>query len=212
MRPIMVRMPVWKRVTSGLVLGLLQTASPAQTIYRSTGADGHTTFSDIPSAQAIRTDPRSNPTEMPAMLTWPSSLRSAVLQFPVTLYATRDCTPCDNARQMLRGRGIPFNEKSVETPQDIAAFVQLSGSNTLPMLSIGAQQLKGYSEPSWQQYLDVAGYPQSKELPSNYRYPLPTPLAVIAPTAKPVPTDSTLGGSNSAPPSPAPSNPAGIRF
>lgn len=188
----------------------------AQTIYRSTSADGRTTFSDIPTPQGSRAEPRAaiNPSSE-AEPTLPNALRAAVSRFPVTLYAARDCSPCDNARQMLRGRGIPFTEKSIDTAEDLAAFKQLSGANTLPMLSIGSQQFKGYSESGWQQYLSVAGYPQASLLPPGYRHSTATPLVSARPANAPAPPETPSSSATPmtpAPTGPAPANPAGITF
>ena len=50
----------------------------------------------------------------------------------------------------------------------------------------GGQQLKGYSDLEWKQYLDAAGYPKSSQLPSGYRNPPAAPLKVkaLAPSAR----------------------------
>ena len=45
------------------------------------------------------------------------------------------CEPCNSGRQMLKQRGIPFNEKLVVTAEDSEALERLSGAREAPTLS-----------------------------------------------------------------------------
>jgi glutaredoxin len=110
----------------------------------------------------------------------PLELRQVVGRYPVTLYAGKDCGGCDAGRQLLQARGVPFSEKRVESNDDIAAFRRATGANSLPVLSIGNQQLKGLNSADWTSYLDAAGYPSASKLPSGWRNPAPTPMATPA--------------------------------
>ena len=129
------------------------------------------------------------------------------------LYTTEQCAPCGAGRSLLITRGVPFEERTIGTEEDSKALQQLSGQTSLPLLSIGAQQLKGFSDAEWSQYLDAAGYPKSNQLPAGYRTAQPRPLIAQSkpPVAAPAPAAI-------APPPPAdsgaptPGNPAGIRF
>ena len=205
------------------LLGLLAAVSlgaNAQQIYRIVGPDGRVTFSDRPPpdaagrASAAPVVTMSPGGETTAAL--PFELRTVVNRYPVTLYSRPGCLPCDGGRRFLTNRGVPFNERTVTSQEDIEALQRLSGTPTLPFITIGGQQLKGFSEVEWSQFLDAAGYPKTSQLPSTYRQPSATPLVAAAPAAVP-----QSGGSqgdqpptSSAPvaPEPAPSNPAGIRF
>lgn len=116
-------------------------------------------------------------------------------------------------------RGVPFTERTVTTSEDAAALQRLSGSTSLPFGSIGGQQLVGFSDGEWTQYLDAAGYPKQSQLPSSYRPPAATPLVAVkavetAPTEeKPkAPTPSRPAPAARPAEGPTPSNPAGIRF
>ena len=60
-----------------------------------------------------------------------------IFHIPVTLYASvGTCDPCDSARQLLRQRGIPYSEKSVQSPEDADALERLSGGRDAPTLII----------------------------------------------------------------------------
>ncbi len=81
--------------------------------------------------------------------------------FPVTLYTAAHCAPCASARNLLVSRGIPFTERTVGSNEDIEALKRLSGNTSLPFGSIGNQQLQGFSDSEWTQYLNAAGYPHA---------------------------------------------------
>ena len=217
-----------KPTTGPLLATLLMTlacaGAQAQGVYRIVGPDGKVTFSDRPPADAP-----APPAQQPgraaqtasggngANAALPYELRQVAGRFPVTLYTGSDCAPCNSARNLLTSRGVPFTERTVNTNEDIAALQGLSGSTSLPFGTIGGQQLSGYAEGEWIQYLDAAGYPKQSQLPRNYRQPEPAPLVAVKPAA---PAAAAPAPSPAAPPpppppandGPTPSNPAGIRF
>jgi len=186
-------------------------ASPlhAQTIYKSVGPDGKVTFSDrAPDPDAVPTTIAGGGSSNDVL---PFKLRQVANKYPVTLYVSNDCAPCNLARDLLTRRGIPFSEKTVNTNEDIDALKRISGSTSLPFGTIGSQHLKGgFSEPEWQKYLDAAGYPQTSELPKTYRRPSPTPLVEVA---KPPAKEDKEEQPQSRPAPPPPANtPGGIVF
>jgi glutaredoxin len=186
----------------------------AQQLYRIVGPDGRVTFSDQPpppsSNAKVTTGRGGSFAESAGGAALPFELRSVAQRFPVTLYTSKDCAPCNTGRNMLTSRGIPFNERTVESNEDIEALKRLAGETSLPLATVGGQQMKGYSESEWTQFLDAAGYPKTSQLPSGYRNPAPSPLVAraappAAPAAAAVPAPAPAAA-------PAPSNPAGIRF
>lgn len=202
----------------GAALLLAAGLAQAQTIYRVVGPDGKVTFSDKPpvaaaNVTATEAGGKAGGTSAPAL---PFELRQVVSQYPVTLYTSSNCAPCGSGRALLSSRGIPFTEKTVNTAEDSDALQRISGENSLPFLTIGGQQIKGFSDSEWTQFLNAAGYPKASVLPSAYRNPATTPLVVVQ---KQVPAAKAEENQNQ-PQSPAPSqapvnspsNPAGIKF
>lgn len=207
-----------------LVLGLAGitalTVAQAQTVYRIVGPDGKVTFSDRAPEKAAPGE-RSSAVSVPGSgsnnSALPFELRQVTQRFPVTLYAGAQCAPCDSARSMLVTRGIPFTERTVASNEDLDALKKLSGGTNLPFGTIGGQQLVGYSETEWAQYLDAAGYPKQSQLPRNYQRSAATPLVAVkaaqpteAPASKPEARRRVAPAA--APSGPTPSNPAGIKF
>ena len=160
----------WLMVSIALVGS---SAALSQTVYRIVGPDGRVTFSDQPPVAA----PASGVTTAGAGggsasggVGLPFELRQVASRYPVTQYTGPDCIPCGSGRALLNGRGVPFAERTVTTNDDIAALKRLSGETALPFLTIGTQQLRGYSDAEWGQFLDAAGYRRLTATPRPARW------------------------------------------
>ena len=201
---------------------LLAAGVQAQSVYRIVGPDGRVSFTDRPpenvpkGARVEGGPPGAGAAANSAAL--PYRLRQPATRFPVVLYTGADCPPCVNGRNLLVNRGIPFTEHTITSNEDIAALKSIAGDTGLPLLTVGAQRLKGFSDAEWSQYLDAAGYPAQSQLPPSYRRPAPTPLVAAKPAAPATETAAPAAATPAARPAPAPatgkspSNPAGIIF
>jgi len=202
------------------------TDANAQQIYKIVGPDGRVTFTDQPpndpaaKAAPAKVVPLSRDGTTP-VASLPFELRQAASRYPVTLYTSPGCQTCAQGRQYLVSRGIPFTEKTVASKEDGEALMRLAGTQAVPLLTIGSQQLKGWSDTEWAQFLDAAGYPKTSLLPASYLPPPATPLvaldqlpaAAAAPEGAPAATATRRGPSAATEPaSPPPANPAGITF
>ncbi len=201
----------------GLILGLVSVSALAQGVYRIVGPDGRVSYSDQPPPAANARPVASGATGAAggANAQLPFELRQVVSRFPVVLYTSPECAPCNSGRNLLNARGIPYSEKTISTFEDAEALKRLSGQGSLPFVTIGGQQIKGYSDAEWTQFLDAAGYPKQSALPTAYRRAAPTPLVAVVPAAAPAPGNTAQSQPAEAPaPSVAPpvTNPAGIRF
>ena len=210
--------PAHARLCALAALLLAATAASAQGLYRNVDANGRVTYTDQPPVANARPALVGNQAEGSGAgnAQLPFELRQVVQRYPVTLYTGDECGPCATGRQMLQTRGIPFDERTVKSSEDVAALQRLSGNNSVPLLTIGSQQLKGYSDAEWSQYLDAAGYPKSIQLPRGYSNPPARPLvaqqaAPVAPEAAPAPAAAAPAPAPNTD-GPTPSNPAGIRF
>ena len=105
----------------------------------------------------------------------------------------------------------------------------MSGDTSLPFITIGGQQIKGYADTEWTQFLDAAGYPKTSQLPPGYRAAAPAPFVAAQRPALPAPgaAAAATGGASGEPtvetfntrprpaatPTPGPNtNPSNIRF
>lgn len=191
------------------------------TIYRVIGPNNQVILTDRPPAnvqQATAVRPSGKP--LPTSdATLPYELRQVVEKYPVTLYSGNGCAPCNLGRQLLQSRGVPFTELTVTTPEDAEALQRIGGDRSLPLLTIGAQKIKGFSEAEWTQFLTAANYPARSLLSSSYRAPAPRPLVVVqrpeaaqpaAPAA--VEREPEQAAAPAQPSEPPPRNPSGIQF
>lgn len=201
----------------GLVLGLVSVSALSQGVYRIVGPDGRVSYSDQPppaaNARPVASGAPGAAGGANAQL--PFELRQVASRYPVVLYTSAECAPCNSGRNLLNARGVPYSEKTITTNEDAEALKRLSGQTSLPFVTIGSQQIKGYSDAEWTQFLDAAGYPKQSALPTAYRRAAPTPLVAVAPVASTAPaTTAQSQPAEASTPSVAPpvSNPAGIRF
>jgi glutaredoxin len=154
-------------------------AGPALAQYKVVGQDGSVTYTDRPpTASNAKVTALSRRGDAPAVAdaALPFELRQVASRYPVTLFTSADCPPCDAARQFLQQRGVPYAERRVVTEEDAAALDRAVGSRTVPSATIGSQPLRGLSQTDWTSYLDAAGYPRESKLPRNWQAPTPTPL------------------------------------
>ena len=156
-----------------VLLGIALTASAsAQTTYRWIDrTTGQTVYSDQPPPPGVRytTQGSTRETETSEAMASdaPSSpsyaVRQAAAKYPVVLYTAAHCTePCQQARSLLNGRGVPFSEKLLTSPEEAAEIARQMGNETfVPGLKVGSQTFPGFEAGSWNNLLDLAGYPKT---------------------------------------------------
>jgi glutaredoxin len=205
-------------LSSCAALALAMFALPSHALFKVVAPDGTVTYTDRPPAASVGR-PAALGKEAPAadaaaaaLAGLPIELRETVARFPVTLYSSTDCAPCESGRRLLQSRGVPFTERRVTNEDDAEALNRLTGGRSVPTLTIGGQALRGYADGDWHSYLDAAGYPRESLLPRSYQPPPATPLVerkpeAAPPVARPAPPAEPIA----APPTTAPS-PTGIRF
>lgn len=180
----------------GLLLAFASVSASAQ-VYKWTDARGTVHYGDTPPPQAassqLKTPSRDGAGQGAAL---PYELARAVKASPVTLYTTTQsaCAGCDQGRLLLRARGVPYTEKTVNTDEDKELLRQVDARLELPLLVVGAHKLAGFQEAAWQAALTAAAYPRSAQLPSGYRNAAPEPAAPATAPGKP------YGVRNPAPP------------
>lgn len=206
--------PLGLRAAALAVLAVLA-APAAWAQYKVVDPDGRVTYTDrAPVTTTGRVTPLNAPRAATPEVQMPLELREAMKRYPVTLYTTSACAPCDEARKLLRQRGVPFAEKTATTSEDREAWQRQVGSLDAPSLRIGGQVVRGLTVSDWQSYLDAAGYPRASVLPAAYVYPPAEPLVPRAPVEARAPAAVQPAASRPAAAEEAPSGnaPPGFRF
>lgn len=169
---------------------------PALAQYKVVRPDGSITYTDRPpidsNVRVTSLNRKDIQQAAGAETALPLELRQVAAKYPVTLYTSTDCQPCDAGRKLLQQRGIPYAEKRVTTEEDALALERAVGGRTVPALNVGPQPLRGFSETDWTVFLDTAGYPRESKLPKNWPVPAATPLVDKTTPAAPRPTVPTL--------------------
>jgi len=159
-------------------------------LYRWVDSAGRVYYGDLPPADATDVEIRKFPEGILASEYLPYETRKAQQNFPVTLYVGTGCgEACNQARNLLNKRGIPFGEKVLSTKDDIDSFKRFTGSEIVPTLAVGKTILKGLQSDQWHGELDIAGYPKT----ATYRQRIvPTPQP--APSTHAAPETPTAEG------------------
>lgn len=183
-------------------------------LYKWVGPDGKVTYSDTaPPTTAANVETKSLNTT-PGEGALPFELAEAAKNHPVTLYTGAKCIPCDDGRNILQARGIPFTEKTVTTNEDVA-LLRDAGASLLPLLMVGRQKQIGFESTAWNALLTAAGYPEGSKLPATYRNPLPeaaAPAPKAAAGKQPGSDQTTSRPAESLPPAIGNNVPPGFRF
>lgn len=143
-----------------LALALTSVCVHAQT-YRWVDASGQTVFSDTPPPGNAKTNARTVATDNSGD-GLPFAVKRARETSPVTLYTSPDCgADCQQARDLLNGRGVPFTEKLLKKQEDIDELKQLVGDAFVPSMKVGRENARGFNAGNYNKLLDLAGYPKT---------------------------------------------------
>lgn len=170
--------PHFTRLACRVFLALLLPLSiscvvQAQTTYRWVGKDGQVHYSDQPPAPKDAKELQQKKLKVGNVIetSGPSyDTKKAAKDFPLTLYTSNNCKEnCQQARDLLNQRGVPFKEKIIQTTEDATEFKTATGIADLavPVLQAGKQTEKGFEENAWLRLLDMAGYPKTGSIPNK---------------------------------------------
>lgn len=154
-------------VACAVAVAFVAGAALAQTQYRWVDDKGRVQYTDTPpppSAKDVKKKSAAAPTAGTPVV--PLALENAMKEYPVTLYSHPTCTEgCQQIRDHLNKRGVPFKESPVLTNKDLEALKALSGGNNVPVLTVGKRVETGPSAEQITSMLDAGGYPKEGILP-----------------------------------------------
>jgi glutaredoxin len=179
------------KIFACLLILLGATTLPAQTLYKWVDAQGKISYSDQPPPPNQSLKDLSHTVN----LLGAGEAQAETLSFetqqlakrsPVLIYTSKGCGPCDQGRQLLKAKNIPFAEKTVDNNNDLKALAAQFNSQSLPVLTVGTHNINGFGATQWNDALSAAGYNESSALPKTYVNGAASPLTPIAPlTPKP---------------------------
>ncbi len=82
----------------------------------------------------------------------------------VRLYTHPQCgPPCNEARNLLAGRGVKYEDITAQEQAEIDELQRVSGDTKVPVLIVGQVVTRGFSAPDYNLVLDAAGFPRSEQ-------------------------------------------------
>ena len=173
MKAGLIMMAVWVTVASAPLA--------AAQLYQWKDAQGRTVYSDQQPPPSIRNAQQKSFKGSFIEVGEPYAAKTAREKYPITLYASACGAPCDQARQLLSERGVPFSNKDPQaSPESQAALQKLTGRLSVPVLVVGSDKIDGFETGQWQAMLDRAGYPKAA-LPGRKPVPQTAPAPAPAP-------------------------------
>ncbi len=131
-------------------------------LFRWKDENGRVHYGDAPPKKIKNVERRTLKSSVETSAELPYATQRAQQNFPVSLYVADSCIDtCKQARDLLKKRGVPYSEKSINTKQELDALIDVSGKAIVPTLAVGKTYLNGFLESSWNNELDVAGYPKT---------------------------------------------------
>jgi glutaredoxin len=135
-----------------------------QTVYKWVDKDGKVQFSDSPPPADISNATQKTMgggTVTEGQTAYATQIASQ--RYPVTLYMSDDCGElCAQGREYLGKRGVPFTEKNAKDKEVADEVKAMIGALQVPVLKVGSNPIKGFSEELWANALDQAGYARGR--------------------------------------------------
>lgn len=151
-----------------VLVGCFVSAASAQQLYRWVDKDGKVTYADTPPPKDAKNtlQKKFGDTVSPDAIDLPYAVKQAMAKNPVILFASACGELCDDARTLLKTRGIPYSDRNPSADaQALADLKAKSGGAEVPVLMVGTEVLRGFASERWQGALTAAGYPTSNVLP-----------------------------------------------
>ncbi len=177
-------------ILMAICLAAATAAAGASQLYQWKDAQGRTVYSDQPPPPSVKSVQQKAFKGSVIEVGESYAAKTAREKYPVTLYASACGIPCDQARQLLTQRGIPFSGKDPQaSPEAQAELQKLTGRLSVPVLVVGSDRVDGFEAGQWQAALDRAGYPKSPAPGSKPETAAASPAPAPAPSA-PAPATS----------------------
>lgn len=171
----------WGRIVMMVWVATASTQLAAAQLYQWKDAQGRAVYSDQPPPPSVRNAEQKSFKGSFIEIGESYAAKTAREKYPVILYASACGAPCDQARQLLIDRGVPFSNKDPQaSPEAQAELKKLTGQLRVPVLVVGSDKIDGFETGQWQVALDRAGYPKSVlpgRKPAPAANPAPPPAA-----------------------------------
>jgi len=144
-----------------LAVGGVAIAQTTTTLYKSTGPDGKTIYSDRPPSDAkeaktltFQNGPASPlSAETLAYMEQLSKSADARASAPppreTVLYSAAWCGYCKKAKAYLAAKQVPYREFDIDTKEGLLSFARAGGKGGVPLLVVDGKSVSGFSAASY---------------------------------------------------------------
>lgn len=152
------------RALAVTILALASAASFSVTakVYRWLDAEGNLHFGDQPpsrdTAEVIKLKPVNTFTEAPLIESSPIAVNNTPTRKStrVKIYTTRSCSHCKQAKAYMKKKGVAFQELDIGKSSRARKQFDRLGGRGVPLITIGDQQMSGFSPQAFDQLLKRA--------------------------------------------------------
>lgn len=166
-------------IVAATFLAVASAPLSAAQLYQWKDAQGRTVYSDQPPPPSVKQVEKKSFKGSVIEGGESYATQTAREKYPITLYASACGIPCDQARQLLNERGVPFSSRDPQaSPEAQADLKKLTGRLNVPVLVVGSDKIDGFESGQWHASLDRAGYPKSAlpgRKPDTAAAPAPAP-------------------------------------
>ena len=82
--------------------------------------------------------------------------KEATKKKEVTIYTTKTCHYCHDAKDFFASNGITYTEKDVTTDRELQReMIDKSGQMGVPVIDVGGEIIVGFDEPRLSELLEV---------------------------------------------------------
>ena len=133
------------KVAMCFVLVGIASISSAAELYRWVDENGNVTYQDTPPPSNIEYESQTYEDPPTADNNLQYAIEEAARETPVVLYSADVCGPCDEMRNYLEKRSLPFSERNIQNSEGFQAELELKvGGLTVPTLLIGEKVISGF--------------------------------------------------------------------
>ncbi len=137
------------------------------TLYKSTGPDGKTIYSDRPQPQARDTrtltfkNLPASPLSAETLAYIEQQRKSADIRASAppprdtVLFSAKWCGYCRQAKAYLAAKSIGYREVDIDTAEGKMAYAQLGGNNGVPQLFVNGQGVTGFTAAAYDTFFQT---------------------------------------------------------
>lgn len=131
----------------------------ALTLYKWIDADGKVSYQDSPPPSGHLFEKKI--IQQATLKKTPAATNDSTIKEPIEFYFSSECSKCDEVRAILQANNVPFIQNLIDyNPKKKQALIELTGSDAVPILTIGGKTIPELDQSNLEIALRNGGYPE----------------------------------------------------